>query len=344
MARSIQKIIDVHAHSMLPSWYGQLEKKFAPNAPQFEGCAIPEWSPETAIEVMDQHGIEAMVLSNPVGTKDMTREEAVPLARRMNEELAEILARYPKRFGAFGALPLQDKDATLVELEYALDTLGFDGVCLQTSFEGAYPGHPRFEQMFAELNRRRTTAFVHPVSPGYSRQIDIPVITGVLEFPFDSTRAAMSLVLSGMRQRYPDFNYISTHGGGTLPYLAHRIAFVTARRGTGFETQLTYDEVMAGLKSLHYDLAIATSRAQLLALRDLVPPGHLLLGFDYPMVAKVAIEPAIKQLLASDVFSDAELSAIANENALQLMPRLAKRLGKHPVGPEKHGTPGDLRL
>lgn len=328
MAGSLQAIIDVHAHSMLTSWYGQLEKQFAPKVPQFEGCAIPEWKAETAIEVMDEHGIEAMVLSNPVGTKDMTREVAVPLARRMNEELAEILARHPKRFGAFGVLPLQDMEATLVELEYALDTLGFDGICLQTSFEGAYPGHPRFEQMFAELNRRRTTAFVHPASPVYSKQIDIPVITGVLEFPFDTTRAAVSLVLSGVRQRYPDFNYISTHGGGTLPFIAHRIAFVTARRGTGFATQLTYDEVMAGLKSLHYDLAIATTRTQLFALRDFVPTSHILLGFDYPMVAKEGIKPAIAQLLASEVFNDAELAAIASQNAFRLMPRLAKRLGK----------------
>ena len=338
MAGTIQGIIDVHAHSMLRSWYGQLEQQFAPNVPQFEGCAIPEWNPETAIEVMDQHGIEAMVLSNPVGTKDMTREVAVPLARRMNEELAGILARYPKRFGAFATLPLQDMDATLVELEYALDTLGFDGVCLQTSFEGAYPGHPRFEAMFAELDRRRSTAFVHPASPGYAKQIDIPVITGVLEYPFDTTRAAMSLVLSGMRRRHPHFNYISTHGGGSLPYLAHRIAFVTARRGTGFETQLSYDEVMAGLKSLHYDLAIATTRAQLLALRELVPPSQILLGFDYPMVAQMAIEPAIKQLLTSEVFTREELNAIANENAFRILPRLAKRLEKHATPPAKDAS------
>ncbi|MTD54574.1 amidohydrolase family protein [Amycolatopsis pithecellobii] len=328
MTPTIHDAIDVHAHSMLPSWYQMLAKKFGTPDPRIEGVAIPEWSPELAIEVMDRYGIQAMVLSNPIGTKDLSGDEAVSLARRMNDESAEILARYPTRFGAFAALPLQDIDATLAELDYALDTLGFDGVCLQTSFEGAYPGHPRFEPMFAELNRRQATAFVHPVSPVYSAQVDVPVITGMLEFVFDSTRAVVSLVCSGLRQKYPDFHYIATHGGGTLPYLADRISFVTEERGTGYEKQLSYDEVVAGLRTIHFDLAMTTSREALVSLRELVPASQLLIGFDYPMVPEKYIRPAMDKLLSSGVFSEAELAAIANENSLRLMPSLAKRLGK----------------
>lgn len=326
MAARFSNIIDVHAHSMSPAWIELLARQSAPNPPRFEGCDIPSWNAEMAIEVMDRHQIEAMVLSNPIGTKDLSRDDAIPLARRMNEELAEILARHPKRFGAFAALPLQDMDATLVELEYALDTLGFDGVCLQTSFDGDYPGDPRFEQMFAELHRRGSTAFVHPATPLHAEAIRLPIITGILEYPSDSTRAVVSFVLSGMRQRYPNVNYIATHGGGTLPFLAHRIAFVSSQRGTGFEHQLSYDEVMSGFKQIHYDLAISTKRGQLQALLDLVPVDNLLAGFDYPMVAEVGIDPMIDSLVSSALFDDDELQAIARKNALKLLPRLAGRL------------------
>ncbi|WP_374545462.1 amidohydrolase family protein [Rhodoblastus sp.] len=328
MDRRIKGIIDVHSHSMLSSWRNLLKKKSGSGQPLFEGCAIPDWDPETAIDVMDQHNIAAMVLSNPVGTKDLMRDEAVPLARDMNEELAEILKRYPKRFGAFAVLPLQDIEASLVELEYALDKLGFDGVCMQTSFEGVYPGHSRFEPLFAELNRRKATVFVHPASPIYSGQVDMPLITGVLEYPFDTTRAVASFVLSGMRMRYPDVNYIATHGGGALPFLAHRIAFVTGRRGTGYHAKLTYEETMSGFKSIHYDLAIATAPEQLAALRQLVPVDQLLVGFDYPMVAATGIRPAIEMLEMSEEFDDVEATLIASKNALRLFPSLAEKLGE----------------
>jgi predicted TIM-barrel fold metal-dependent hydrolase len=326
-SRRLTGIIDVHAHSVLPSWYAVMSEKSRPNPPRIESVPIPQWSAEGAVETMDQNGIQAMVLSNPTGTKDLIREEAIALARRMNEELAEVLRKHPKRFGAFAVLPLQDMDATLAELEYALDQLGFDGVCLQTSFEGAYPGHPRFEPLFAELNRRRTVAFVHPVGAAYLDKIDLPFINGLLEFVFDSTRAVTSLVYSGMRQRYPDFTYIATHGGGTIPFLAHRISYIATRHGTGYRGTMAYEEVRAGLQSLHYDLTASTKPGSLSSLLDLVPPTQLLLGFDYPMMKAQMIAPAVESLLESNLLDDSGLRAIARENAFRIMPRLAKRLG-----------------
>ena len=327
MSQPLPPIIDVHSHSMLASWRNALKKKHGSETATFEGVAIPDWDPATAIDVMDQNGIQAMLLSNPVGTKDFTSSEAVPLARQMNEELASIIQRHPTRFGAFAVLPLQDIDACVKEVEYCLDTLEFDGVCLQTSFEGAYPGDSRFEPIFAELDRRRSVAFVHPATPAYSSALSLPLIPGIMEYPFDSTRAVASLVLSGMRRRFPDFRYISTHGGGTIPYLAHRIAFVAGRRGSGYGTELDYEGIMADFRNIHYDLAIATTKAQLAAMQAFVPVNQLLMGFDYPMVAASHIQPMLRGVLESGLFDDHELAAIARNNARALLPRLAKRLG-----------------
>lgn len=322
----LNDIIDVHSHSMLRSWYRFLAERSAPVKPLIEGVAIPDWSPEQAIETMDENGISAMVLSNPIGTKDMGRQDAICLARRMNDELADVLTRYPRRFGAFGALPLQDIDAALAELEYAIDTLGFDGVCLQTSFDGAYPGDPRFEPIIAALDARGATAFVHPASSSYMGDINLPVIAGLLEYPFETTRALTSLILSGTRRRYRNFRYISTHAGGTLPFLANRIAFVVGRRGTGFAKQLSVEEITEDLQTIHFDLAISYSRAQLLALREVVQVERILLGFDYPMAAAQTIRHSVEALQHAEVFGETELKLISRENALKILPQLASRL------------------
>lgn len=131
-------------------------------------------------------------------------------------------------------------------MRYALDQLRFDGVAIPTSFDGMYPGDPYFEPLLAEINSRRTTIFAHP-APGYAKQITLKVSPSMLEFVFDSTRAIVSLVSSGMRAKYPEFNYISTHAGGTVPFLADRIGFGSAR--TGYQVKLTYEQVISGLKS-----------------------------------------------------------------------------------------------
>ncbi|MGX1776751.1 amidohydrolase family protein [Nocardia brasiliensis] len=150
MSGLIPNVIDVHAHAMLTSWHAALQERFGTDPPRIEGYPVPAWSPELAIEVMEDNGVQAMVPSNPTGTKDVTQSDGAGFARRMNEELAEIVRRYPTRFGAFAVLPLQHIDAALTELTYALDT-------------------------FAELNRRRSTAFVHPIGPTAAEGIDLPI-------------------------------------------------------------------------------------------------------------------------------------------------------------------------
>ena len=101
--------------------------------------------------------------------------------------------------GAFAVLPLFDADKALEELRFALDELAMDGVCLLTNADGVYLGDERFAPLLAELDRRRTTAFVHPDTPAFNKAIDLPISSSVLEFMFDTTRAITSLVYSGTR-------------------------------------------------------------------------------------------------------------------------------------------------
>ena len=80
-----------------------------------------------------------------------------------------MVNEYPNRFGAFAILPLPDIKASIVELEYALDTLNLDGVVLLTNFEGIYLGDAYYDDLFYELNRRKAVVFVHPSVPSLDK-------------------------------------------------------------------------------------------------------------------------------------------------------------------------------
>jgi 6-methylsalicylate decarboxylase len=87
------------------------------------------------------------------------------LARKVNDAGAELVIKYPGRFGLFAVLSMPDVDGSLEEIAYALDVFHADGIGLKTNAHGIYLRDPRFDPIFQELNRRQTTVFIHPASP-----------------------------------------------------------------------------------------------------------------------------------------------------------------------------------
>src|ERR1700737_4962275 len=315
----LAKIIDVHSHPILP--YGQ-------GAPVGPGQKQPDWSVESAISYMDEHDIAACVLSDPDSANHATGPKARDIARRVNETLADIVSRHPRRFGAVATLPGQDADGAMTEIVYALDILKMDGVSTSTSISDVYLGEPQFDPWFEELNRRGVTLFVHPTFTKASQALLIGLNPSVIEFMFDTTRMIANMVATGTKKRFSNIKIISTHGGGTIPYLVNRIQTLEHAFGVApGRLELSPEEVREGIASFYYDLTAATSEAQLGAILKLVPVSQLLMGLDLPFMPKSSFAPAIADVGRYPAFSETDLRSISYANAFRLYPELAKRIG-----------------
>ena len=180
------RTIDVHQH-FLPDFFWRETNE---GAKPVGGIMPPPWTESTALAFMDDAGIDVAVLSisTPgVHVGDDTRARA--LARRCNEFAAQLVQSRPDRFGSFASLPLPDVDGALEELSYALDVLKLDGVLLFSNVQGMYLGDSRLEPVFAELDRRGATVFVHPnPSPDpVAHRLGLP--DSLIDFTADTTRA-----------------------------------------------------------------------------------------------------------------------------------------------------------
>jgi predicted TIM-barrel fold metal-dependent hydrolase len=329
-ARRVGRVIDVHSHALLPRWLDAVSQ--ATRLPRerllIAGTPVPEWSVEHHLSMMDAHGIAACVLSWPSATAFLKGDAARALARAMNEEFASIVARQPKRFGAFAVLPLDDMDAAIEEMRYALDVLKLDGVSSSTHVAGVYLGDARYDNWFAEMNRRATTLFVHPTTPVGSEQVSMGLNVAILEFMFDSTRMATNMILSGAKKRFADIRMICTHGGGTVPYLASRISILEPVFGAGpNRAVLSGEEILQGLSTFYFDLTASTAAASLDALRHLVPASQLMLGFDFPMMPASTVAPGLGRFDDYQALTGGDRDSIIRDNALSLVPTLADRIG-----------------
>jgi predicted TIM-barrel fold metal-dependent hydrolase len=184
--------IDVHAHFLTPRY---VEEAKAAGHTRPDGMpGWPEWDERSHLESMDRGGLGVALLSiSSPGIHFSDADRARALARHVNETGAEIRGRHPERYGHFASIPLPDVAGALAETVYALDELGSDGLAVETSADGVYLGHPDFEPLYAELDRRRAVVFVHPTSPPNAEQIALGRPRPLLEFIFDSARAASDL-------------------------------------------------------------------------------------------------------------------------------------------------------
>ena len=310
--------IDVH-HHVLPEFYKDAQRAAGIMGTAYR--AFPDWTPEKSLALMDELRIASTILSftSPgiwFGDRAQTRD----LARRCNDYLAGLADAHPDRFGSFAFLPLPSVDDSLEEIARLYDTLKLDGITLLTSVDDRYIGHPDFEPIYQELNRRKAVVLIHPCYPAGTEATGWDIPRMLIDYPFETTRVAINLIMQGVMTRCPDIRFILSHAGGTLPMLAHRVSIFD--KSTPFQENYP-DGVMASMKRFWYDTALSGDAVPLAALAGIVEPSRILFGTDYPYIPETVARAETAGFDAWDGFDDATRAAIDRANAEALFPRFA---------------------
>jgi len=308
--------IDVHQHVVPAFWADELSA----NGGDPSGWQTPEWTPEKAIAFMDSQQISTGVLSlTAPGVVGWRGHERRDMARRVNEYTAGLVASHAGRFGNFATLPLPDLDGALLELEHVRRTLQVDGVVLLSNYGGRYLGEPMFDPLWAELALRGMLVFIHPTKPPIDVMEGIP--GPIVDYPFDTTRTAVQLVLNGVLTRYPTLRIILSHAGGFLPYASMRFAQAGA---AVHGAPLTPEGVLHDLRSFYFDTALSTSAAALAGLTAFARPDHILFGSDYPYASEAMSATFTRELDHQISLDVGRRASINRANALALFPRLSR--------------------
>ncbi|AKG34869.1 amidohydrolase family protein [Paenibacillus durus] len=315
--------IDLHAH-YLPQAYKKALLNCGENNP--DGFPTPAWSPEMHLEAMDHLGITTSMLSlSSPHINFGDKNAAKALARIANEDGAELVRKYPGKFGLFASLPLPDIEHSIAEIQYATDVLNVDGFTLPTNTLGVYLGNSCLDAIFEELNRHKSVVTLHPNKPS---RVPEHVVEGLpipmMEFFFDTTRTVINMILTGTLNRFSDIKFIIPHAGAFLPVLADRIAPALQMMPSSFDERIGTDvvDIYAALQGLYFDLAGACLPRQLANLMPIVGIDHLVYGSDYPYTPDFACMALADALDITEMLTEEQHRLIYCENALRLFPRL----------------------
>jgi 6-methylsalicylate decarboxylase len=315
--------IDVHTHALSEDVAAAVAARgFKPTG----GYKISvKWTPDAALAYMDRHSIAAQVVSMPMAFAGLDDDSAfgIRVCRSINETNAQLIAKYPDRFGAFASLPADGPDEALTELAHALDELALDGVVLTSNVAGHYFGDPFLEPVLAELERRQVPVFVHPVDSPCIEVLGFGRPSSIVEFPFDTARNITNGLYTGLFQRHPGLRLILAHCGGALPTLGWRIGEHTVMGRGPHDAGIDPAHVAEVLRGLYYETALAGSRNSLLPTLEVTTADHILFGTDWPAAPESTVVHNIANLTSLAGLTPGQLRGVERDNALRLFPRFA---------------------
>lgn len=235
------------------------------------------------IRLMDSQGIDMRVLSlSSPNVYEWQGEAQIRMAQHVNDMTAALVKAHPDRFAGLASLPLHDIEASLLEIDRATQELDLRGVMIGSNVAGMQLDEPRFEPIWAKLDRLRLPVFEHPMFPPDIKQerFELPLRLG---FVFDTTTVATRLIYSGVFERYPNFPYIMAHTGGALLAVLERL-------DNGYRLFPDCRQHISELpsfyaKKLYYDTC-SFSAPLLMMAREFAGADHILFGSDEPMIGR----------------------------------------------------------
>jgi len=303
--------IDMAAHILTPN-FAEKYKALCPatlERIEFTTPAVSDF--EIRLRLMSRYPqvLQVLTMANlPLERFVEKAEDAIELAKIGNEDLADIVLRYPDKFmGAAAILPMNDVDAACKEAERAIKQLDLQGIQLYTRINGVPVADEQFRPLFKMMDDFGLPVWIHPtLNPQLDPDHD------VFTWEFELTSCMHKLVLAGIFKEFPDIKIIIHHAGAMVPFYRGRVKYSLNL------FPLPFKGLSEDFHKFYVDTAIYGNTQGLMEAYTFYGADHMLFGTDAPLGPKWGmIEGTIESIERMDIPED-EKWMIFKYNALDM--------------------------
>jgi len=226
--------IDMHSHIIpknLPDW----EKKFG-----YEGFIRLEhhkpswanmmqgdnffreinhncWDPEVRINEYEKYTTQVQVVCTiPVLFAYFSKpKDGLEVARFLNDDLANLVNKYPKKYIGLGSLPMQDPELAVQEL-FRIKELGLKGVQVGSNIEDKNLNEPDFYPVWEACEKLGLAVLVHPWNMMGKKNMKKYWLPWLVGMPAETSRAMCSMIFGGIFDKFPNLRVNFCHASGSF--------------------------------------------------------------------------------------------------------------------------------
>ncbi len=271
------------------------------------------WDPEVRIKECSHHHVDVQVLSTiPVMfSYGIKAEDALDLSMFLNDHLAGVIQKYPKRFVGLGTIPLQSPKLAIKELERCMK-IGLRGVQIGSHVNDWNLNAPELFEVFRAAEQLGAAVFVHPWDMMGKEKMNKYWLPWLVGMPAETSLAICSMIFGGIFEKLPKLKVAFAHGGGSFPATFGRI-----EHGYNVRPDLVAidnpENPRKYLKQFYLD-TLVHDPAVLDLLVGLFGHEQLALGTDYPFPLG-ELEPG--KLIRSMPYTEAQKERMTNGTALE---------------------------
>jgi aminocarboxymuconate-semialdehyde decarboxylase len=180
------------------------------------------WDEKVRIEEYKTHKTQVQVVCTiPVMFNYWAEpQHGLATSEFLNDHIASLTTKYPKNYIGLGTIPMQDPELATKELHRLKNDLGLKGIQIGSNINDENLSEPKFDIIWETCEKLGLAIMIHPWNMmGFDdmRKYWLPWLVGM---PAETSRAACSMIFSGVFERYPKLRVCFSHAGGSfLPTL-----------------------------------------------------------------------------------------------------------------------------
>ncbi|MBW2066318.1 MAG: amidohydrolase [Deltaproteobacteria bacterium] len=334
-------IVDAYTHILPRKYQEGVEKKVKGRDPKLNTARYAKTVPslldlDTRFWVMDEFDeyIQVISIASPPIYSIAPPDVAVELARIANDELAELVHKYPGRFAAgIACLPLTDVDAAVEEAERAIKDLRLRAVEFHADVCGKPLDDPQFMPIYEKMVELDRPIFIHPLremtTPDYEgEEISKYRVWTKLGWPYSTALAMTRLVYGGVMERLPELKIVTHHCGGMIPFVAGRLDWNDDfnEMRMGHRDIYLKDNALVYYRRFFYDTATNGNTAALLCGKAFAGLDQMVFATDMPF------DNQNGRRLIRDTIAAVEKMGLDEEEKKKLYRNNAVKLLRLPLG------------